>query len=966
MAIVGNEGIWIRIMGEVTDALNKIGSVTKAVGQFESTARNASQKLGGVFDPLFSGMVKGATAVTAALGSIAGLSLKVGGGFEYQMQLVRGVASATDEQFKTLVDRARELGATLPVTAADSAQAMYQLASAGMKADEILASIGNTVNISLAQGYGLAESAGLLVATLRSFELASEQSGRVVDVFSNAVSNSMLTMEKLDNAMRYAAPTAHTLGLSLEETVAAMEALSEAGLEGTMIGTGIRQVLSSLVAPTSEATKIFEKFGISIYDASGKMKPLADVVAEIKRSGMGAEEIFKVFGDRGATAMQILITASDRLGQFEAGLKKTGRTQELVSGQMQTFPNIVKGLTSAMEETLHVVFDGIKARAGAFVNSVTDMVRALNVWAKETDAVGKIINSFFAGFGIAVPSVDQFKAALDRVDIEAVAARFRWVAETISRVAGAFADLASKVPWRFLIDHLKEIATVIAVGWAAGKIAAITAAISGLVNVFVALNGALAASQLASWISLFPAAVTSIGNFKTWIGLAVSALNLPAVGFIAVVGLAALMLKGLWDEFKRGKEATQAFADATSKGVDELKALGAAALKNRIASLTEQIERMHDTMGGPQGSGGENPQIARWREALANAKAALVELEKESTNAAETLDRNKKMVEDFMAMGKDYTKSAPSGSEAAAVAKPFTAEVRDAIEKAVTEFAAYSRNLVKQTEVLVKGYGMNAVAAADAVKTELVGKAGEAGDKLVETFNNPLIKTLFGTALRKVGKAGGDALLVEVGAALDGADKLLAEFKEKVDEYTKQVEALKEKQKAGEVNITDESERGVTYYEKQTLAGTQSEWDKERGNAAQDIVIWDKKTLEKPVAEAALAASQVETSWADALAKSTEGAKALQTVLDGIAASASGVTGVSEIPGQVADALAGIAESGASAGAATGQRFGAAFLEGVNAAVGQAKQAIAEIPRTIDLKVSSKGLAGEIAAAGRS
>jgi uncharacterized small protein (DUF1192 family) len=428
------------------------------------------------------------------------------------------------------------------------------------------------------------------------------------------------------------------------------------------------------------------------------------------------------------------------------------------------------------------------------------------------------------------------------------------------------------------------------------------------------------------------------------------------------------MLKGLWDEFKRGKESTEAFTDATKKSTDELKALGAAALKNRIASLTEQIERMHDTMGGPQGSGGENAQITRWRDALAKAKQALTELEQESDDTARTLELNQKRVEEFMKMGRVYTHGdeATAQGEGTKVVKPFTAEVREAVEKAVTEFAAYSRNLVKQTEVLVKGYGMNAVAAADAVKEKLTASAGEAADKLVEKFDNPLLKSLFGTALRKIGKAGGDALLVEVGASLDGADKMLAEFQKKVDEYKKQVDAVKERQKAGEANIVEESEKGLTYYDKQTLAGTQTDFDKARGNAPQDIVIWEKKTIEKPQLDAAL---EPGGTWEQALTKATEGARSLQSVLDGIAASAEGVTGVSEIPGQVAGALGSLAEAGASAGMATGQRFGSAFMEGVNAAVASARAAIASLPKSVNVKVNgkdvSKSLAGEVQSAAR-
>ena len=60
-----------------------------------------------------------------------------------------------------------------------------------------------------------------------------------------------LNMSKLAEGLKYVAPAASATGMKLEEAVAAMEVLANAGLSGEMIGTGLSMTLSKIAASSS-------------------------------------------------------------------------------------------------------------------------------------------------------------------------------------------------------------------------------------------------------------------------------------------------------------------------------------------------------------------------------------------------------------------------------------------------------------------------------------------------------------------------------------------------------------------------------------------------------------------------------------------------------------------------------------------------------------------------------------------
>lgn len=191
---------------------------------------------------------------------------------------------------------AREMGSKTVFSASDAADALYYMASAGYKVDQMADSIQATLNLASATQSDLAFTTDTVISTLNQFGLEANQAERITNVFASAIGNSMATMEKLSNSMGYVGPVANSLGYEIEEVTGALAVLYNAGYDGSTAGTALRQSLVSLMNPTSAALGVFEELGLSFEDVNPATNDLATIIDRLGTAGMDTSQAMKVLG----------------------------------------------------------------------------------------------------------------------------------------------------------------------------------------------------------------------------------------------------------------------------------------------------------------------------------------------------------------------------------------------------------------------------------------------------------------------------------------------------------------------------------------------------------------------------------------------------------------------------------------------------------------------------------------------
>jgi TP901 family phage tail tape measure protein len=174
--------------------------------------------------------VAGAGMTAFATPFVLGMSsaIQTGIEFEQQMKTVQAVMGATAEDYERLTELAMHYGETTAYSASQVAEAMRNMASAGMKTEQIYDSLGNVLTLATATQSDLALSSEIIVSTLAQFNMKASESARIMDVFTQAVANAPARLGDLQYSLKYVGALANSMGYSLEETTAALMMLYSA------------------------------------------------------------------------------------------------------------------------------------------------------------------------------------------------------------------------------------------------------------------------------------------------------------------------------------------------------------------------------------------------------------------------------------------------------------------------------------------------------------------------------------------------------------------------------------------------------------------------------------------------------------------------------------------------------------------------------------------------------------------
>lgn len=385
-----------------------VALIAKGVSKYQSDlvkADKANQKLGKNTSKLgvaFSSVATGGLlAVTSGLVAFGKAAVAEGRAFTKAMSGVAAISGATGKEFAALEAQAKNLGATTKFTAVEAASGQKFLAQAGFETNEILAAMPATLNLAAASNLDLGKSADIVSNILTGFGATAESTGQFVDVLTNTFTTSNTDLQQLGAAMKFAAPIAKNLGISVETTAAAVGTLSNAGIQGALAGTTLRGVMLSLSAPTKKAQVVLDELGVSIFDADGKMRPLPDILNQVSEatSGMSDEQktlaLKTIVGTKRLAGFQVLLeSGGDALAQYANELGRGGTAAEVASTQLDNLEGDMTLLNSAFSGFKLAAFElmepTLRSASQALTGFVSDLTEGANAWTQVFEDVATI------------------------------------------------------------------------------------------------------------------------------------------------------------------------------------------------------------------------------------------------------------------------------------------------------------------------------------------------------------------------------------------------------------------------------------------------------------------------------------------------------------------------------------------------------------------------------------------------
>ena len=324
----------------------------------------------------------GALAIGAAAagGYAAGRFLQPAIGFGKEMSRVQALTriDKNSPQFKALREQALKLGSETQFTASDAASGQSFLAMAGFTPQAIQAALPAVLNMALAGGVELGETADIGSNILTQFNLTADQMDRVGDTLTAAFTRTNTDLRALGETMKYTGPVAAKLGISLEEAAAMAGMLANNGLRGSDAGTAMRASLSRLASPPKAAADALKELGVSVADARGKMRPMEDVLLDLYKATQKYGQVdqvsfFKdIAGEEAFVGLQTLVAAA---GSGE--LQKLTRELQGARGEADRVAKVMADNLDGDLKNLDSAWEGLRIRISDLVDGP---LRSVTQW----------------------------------------------------------------------------------------------------------------------------------------------------------------------------------------------------------------------------------------------------------------------------------------------------------------------------------------------------------------------------------------------------------------------------------------------------------------------------------------------------------------------------------------------------------------------------------------------------------
>lgn len=262
-----------------------------ASGSIVISTSDAQDSISGLADKLRNTGSMLSMGITAPLVGIATQAIKSAADFEQSFNVLESVSGATADQMKRMEQQALDLGATTTFSAGDAANGMLELSKAGMKAEDVMKAIPGVMHLAAAGELSVAQAAEVTSNALNAFHLPAEKAEHVANLFAAAANASSIEVTDMAQSMSQASAVAASYGQSIETTATAIAILGNNGIKGSDAGTSLKTMLSRLAAPTEEAAGLMKQMGVNVYDASGKMRPLPDILVDLQKGLHGTMTI---------------------------------------------------------------------------------------------------------------------------------------------------------------------------------------------------------------------------------------------------------------------------------------------------------------------------------------------------------------------------------------------------------------------------------------------------------------------------------------------------------------------------------------------------------------------------------------------------------------------------------------------------------------------------------------------------
>lgn len=510
---------------EIAACTNELKSLEKEA----STASVSMQKIAAAGESLksagdkISGVGQKLMPLSAAAAGIGAGIIKTTADFDASMSKVAAVSGAAGEDFDSLRNKAREMGATTKFTASEAAEAMNYMAMAGWKTDQMLEGVSGIMNLAAASGEELATTSDIVTDALTAFGMKAEDSGRLADILAASASNANTNVAMMGESFKYVAPVAGSLGYTAEDVAVALGLMANSGIKADMAGTSLRNMFQRMAKPTKESAMAMERLGLNLYDDEEKMYSFRQIMDQLRGSmqqiNMPLEEYNRQLDELDAA----LADGTIKQKKYDQELEELNKQAFGAEGAEKARAAAMLGGTRAMS--------GLLAIANATEEDYTKLTAAVDnssqAFAKTKDGIVPLNEALASGAEI-IETYEGSAAAMAATMQDNASGQMEILKSQLQELAISLGDTLMPLI-REIISHIQGFVD---------KLNGMDENTKSLI-----MNIIMITAAAGPLLVIIGKLVSGIGNIMSIIG----GLSAPILAIVAVIGVLVAAFTHLWN-----------------------------------------------------------------------------------------------------------------------------------------------------------------------------------------------------------------------------------------------------------------------------------------------------------------------------------------------------------------------------------------------------------------------------------
>ncbi len=324
-----------------------------------------------------------------ALGLVSAAALRAAAEFNKIESQLRAVG--TGQNIEGIVDKAKQLGIETMFTATEVLQLGLELKKLGFDAESTAQAMETSTKLTQVFGGSLTQVGTSVAEAQRQFRSASGEFrsfAEIGDIFATAFASSALDSTKLAGALKNVGSVAGVANYSIEETVALLALLADAGQKSGLAGTRLKTALLELG----------EEFGFTGRELTALTSGNLDIAETFEILNKRAGVAGAVIGKMGLEFYELQVRLEDSVGALDAmndGLEN------------QLFIQLEKN-TNALQSMGRVLGDSLAPYVTAMAATLGDLATSF----ENADPATKALIGRFTVLGVLLPVVAAGAAAL--------------------------------------------------------------------------------------------------------------------------------------------------------------------------------------------------------------------------------------------------------------------------------------------------------------------------------------------------------------------------------------------------------------------------------------------------------------------------------------------------------------------------------------------------------------------------